>query len=519
MPNETSKSPKLVLVFMGLALLACAGLSQEKSEKTSDAVGEISIDDLLGSPWYDVTFPLEGGIVRTGSAEKLVISYDSFPNDLEEAYSLALREKGWTPRRPDCGISDENTEFWGRNREWIRKVQTDNIVTLDIYEHEQQSIPENPNSYADIEESSLDEVLSEPLHCEHIFQARIFQPDGALGGREVVGDDYENPRKLTGTWQQEGNVLTLKGTVEGGQPIEEKMEITGVWTRNGGSKVLLGAKSGGWDCGRNGETGTGRTSWALIMDGGARSFGAVEAVGWITDSCIGPWGWTSKGPDARNPSKGIEVLYRKDPPVGLYSYLERDIRGVEVTMREWPEAPAPVVVVVGGAPQWRGGLPEVYTAGPFKDISPGYLHTCALSVVGEIRCWGYDGEGQLQAPSGEFEQISTGLYKGCALSKNKTVTCWGKAESPAGQFDAISVADEVVCGLRGQKVECWGGSEFDRDLEHTSAKAISLGYDYGCVLNVIHMAPSSGFTPTPTMAHPTQRRQLGRFEFDAILSP
>ncbi len=90
-----------------------------------------------------------------------------------------------------------------------------------------------------------------------------------------------------------------------------------------------------------------------------------------------------------------------------------------------------------------------------KQIDSGFLHTCALSTNGTVKCWGSNWDGQLgygdtnnrgDNPNemGDIlpmvnlgtnflvKQIALGYYHTCVLSTNSTVKCWG--DSTYGQL-------------------------------------------------------------------------------------
>jgi alpha-tubulin suppressor-like RCC1 family protein len=126
-----------------------------------------------------------------------------------------------------------------------------------------------------------------------------------------------------------------------------------------------------------------------------------------------------------------------------------------------------------------------------KALALGIDSTCALTVKGGVKCWGYDGHDELghgQGPSDRWRPfgdviglhtgvtaITAGVRHHCALTSAAGVKCWGAnyagalgdgtedrhAEGPVevsgvSGVSAISAGHDFSCVLVGGGVKCWG---------------------------------------------------------------
>ncbi len=142
-------------------------------------------------------------------------------------------------------------------------------------------------------------------------------------------------------------------------------------------------------------------------------------------------------------------------------------------------ADSPVPVDVAGL---NGGV---------QSIATGYVHTCAVTAGGGVKCWGYGGEGALgnggTADSGVpvdvtglasgVAAVSTGEQHSCARTAAGAVKCWGQNEqgelgnnSTGGSSVPVDVAGTSgvqqvsaghhhVCAMvTGGSAKCWGNN-------------------------------------------------------------
>lgn len=191
-----------------------------------------------------------------------------------------------------------------------------------------------------------------------------------------------------------------------------------------------------------------------------------------------------------------------------------------------------LVLNLGLGLTWLIGAPaQAQTAG-VRSVATGLSHSCAVSLQGQVFCWGANDWGQLgdgtrtprSAPvhvsglPGSFTSVSLGENFSCALSEAGEVYCWG--ENQVGQLgngsDAIdSPVPAAVAGLgsgvrqlgsggtfscavdAAERAFCWGGNFWgglgDGTYEHRNrpvrvtnlaagVQRISVGQVHACAL-------------------------------------
>jgi alpha-tubulin suppressor-like RCC1 family protein len=146
-----------------------------------------------------------------------------------------------------------------------------------------------------------------------------------------------------------------------------------------------------------------------------------------------------------------------------------------------------------GADTARSALSNAVTPGPVPvEVATGSLHSCARRSNGTVRCWGFDGNGQLgngmpftdsstAVPVSVVTtavEITAGELHTCARLAAGTVSCWGGNEdgeaspTPGDQptpvtFPGVTNVIQVSAGrhhtcalLSGGTVSCWGNTSF-----------------------------------------------------------
>ena len=146
--------------------------------------------------------------------------------------------------------------------------------------------------------------------------------------------------------------------------------------------------------------------------------------------------------------------------------------------------------------------PQIPTPQYIK-VSAGGEHTCALRDLGEtneLLCWGSDAHGQSTVPSGDFIDVSAGGQHTCAVNSDNEVICWGKNsngqtnEPSHGSYHSISAGGSHSCAINSTGgALCWGsnmkGQEYPPAGEYTQ---ITSGSWHACALWTTDAPPLRG---------------------------
>jgi alpha-tubulin suppressor-like RCC1 family protein len=155
-------------------------------------------------------------------------------------------------------------------------------------------------------------------------------------------------------------------------------------------------------------------------------------------------------------------------------------------------------------------------------IATGGFHTCALMTTGGVKCFGYNGSGQVGDPASGFRSklvdvvgltagvvaITAGLSHTCALTTGGGVKCWGSNFNGPTPVDvagltsgiaAIAAGSGHTCALtEGGGVKCWGGNQFGQLGDNSTDDRLNPVDVAGLATGVTAIATSNNHTCATT---------------------
>ena len=123
-------------------------------------------------------------------------------------------------------------------------------------------------------------------------------------------------------------------------------------------------------------------------------------------------------------------------------------------------------------------------------VGTGENHACAVRSDGSAQCWGANGDGQLDLPSGvKFRQIASGWRFSCGIKADGSLACWGRsshqqAGPPDGQYTDVTAGWDHACAIGPAGTVCWGREADGRTAVPSGVAftAIGAGAEHTCGL-------------------------------------
>ena len=141
---------------------------------------------------------------------------------------------------------------------------------------------------------------------------------------------------------------------------------------------------------------------------------------------------------------------------------------------------------------WVGRDGACHNTLAVKQLASAASHACAIQVDGSLTCWGFNGSGQCEAPSGIFKWVATGTGLSCGIRLDGTVACWGVADfdfnddfvPPTELFNRVVTHNYLACGITTTgAIRCWGlGDHKKRDIPEGTFYDIETNGNYTCAI-------------------------------------
>lgn len=135
--------------------------------------------------------------------------------------------------------------------------------------------------------------------------------------------------------------------------------------------------------------------------------------------------------------------------------------------------------------------PETVDSGSlYREISVGGRHSCGITILNELKCWGFNFFGQLgvgdnldrdfpvKVGNETYSKVTTGSDHTCAVTTSGGLRCWGRNDfgqvgngsnvninspatvDPVGAYSVVSAGSLHTCAvLRSGTLKCWGKND------------------------------------------------------------
>ena len=168
-------------------------------------------------------------------------------------------------------------------------------------------------------------------------------------------------------------------------------------------------------------------------------------------------------------------------------------------------------------------------------LAAGGVNTCAITLAGAVRCWGYADDGQTITPAdlGAAVAVTAGDAHICAITAAAMVRCWGASDfdqlsvpSDLGAVNSIDAGNAHTCAITSAGfVRCWGLNDVGQtDVPNDLGRvdSISVGGANSCAVKTGTLIcwgdNSEGQLTIPSLSAAVTQVSVGGLHICAILA-
>ena len=201
------------------------------------------------------------------------------------------------------------------------------------------------------------------------------------------------------------------------------------------------------------------------------------------------------------------------------------------------------VGLLGNGVGWpTGQQATISSPAPFASVDAGSMHTCGLTALANIYCWGGNDHGELGdgtmrdrwtpvkvSGTTTFSTVSAGAYRTCALSSSGDAWCWGRGVNGSNGDGTLgyrtvpalvsSQVDQTPIAIRSVRIANVRDTSFTVSwvTDVATTGAIRWGPDDGTTPTTV-VADTRGATVTSTVHYVTVNgtKAATRYRFDVV---